>query len=279
MSLLLAPILWVLAFVLLLGLLALWALRRQFLRVRAQALASLRGRHPDLTVVGETPEGAIVRLAGVEVRLDLASFFRRSGGRADPAALDRLVDEIRAALPPPQPPPLQRVRGHLLPLIKPAAFVALYRRYPPALQLTAQPFAEALAVIYAIEGFHQITYVTDGMLRTWELSAEELHRLALANLRRRTVHLLEELGGPRTIYESLDGFEATRILVPDLVTPLDLEPAVAAIPHEHLLLIAGRDGAARLAGEAAAAFARARFPLTPAVFRLGEASLVPDVLS
>jgi hypothetical protein len=263
----------------LLGGAALWVLRRRFERFRAETLALLRSHHPDIEMVQETPEGAILSVAGVEVRLDLASLYRRWRGRVHPDAVDRLAGEIRAGLPPLQPPALARVRPHLLPLIKPQTFVTLYDRYPSAFHLVARPFAENLAVVYAAEGVHQITYVTEGIREAWSLPPDQLHAIALANLRRRTVHLLEELGGPRTVYEHLDGFEAARILTPDLITPSDLAPAVAAIPHEHLLLVAGREEAPRLAAEAAAAHQGAKFPLSPAVFQLGEASLAPLVLS
>ena len=254
-------------------------LRLRIGRFRHEALALLRSRHPDIEAVEESPEGAILRVAGIVVRLDLASLYRPWRGRAGAEAVDRLAGELRAILPPPHPPPLARVRPHLLPLIKPAEFVALYNGYPPDFHLVARDFAEVLAIVYAVEGFHQITYLTEGIRRAWDLPADDVHAIALANLRRRTAHLLEELGGPRRVYEDLDGFEASRILTPDLITPSGLDPVVAAIPHEHLLLVAPRAEASGLADRAAAAYKGAKYPLSPAVFQLGEASLTPLVLS
>ncbi|MGH7418876.1 MAG: hypothetical protein ACREKB_13980 [Candidatus Rokuibacteriota bacterium] len=264
---------------LLLAGLALWSLRRRLTAFSLEALALLRSRHPDIDVVRKTPGGAILRVAGMEVRVDLASLYRRWGGRVQPDAVDRLAGEVRAGLPPLHSPALTRAQPHLLPLIKPQAFVEVYDRYPPAFHLVARRFAGDLAVVYVSEGFHQITYVTVGMRAAWELPADDLHVIAVANLRRRTAHLLAELGGPREVYEHLDGFEAARILTPDLITPPGLAPAVAAIPHEHLLLVAGSGDAPRLAVRAEAAHKRARYPLSPAVFQLGEASFAPPVLS
>jgi hypothetical protein len=256
-----------------------WLLRWRFGPFRAEVLSLLRSRHPDIAMVRETPEGAILRVAGVEVRLEVVSLYRRWRGRARPDAVDGLAGAIRADLPPIRPQALTSVRPHLLPLIKPQSFIALYDHYPSAFRLAVRRFAEGLAIVYAAEAVHQITYVTGAMLEAWGLPADQLHAIALANLRRRTAHLLEELGGPQTVYEHLDGFEAARILVPELVTPPALQPALAAIPHEHLLLIAAADEAPRLAREAAAAHQGAKFPLSPAVFQLGEGSLAPLVLS
>ncbi len=260
-------------------LVGLWILRRRVAAFRSEALALLRSRHPDIAVVEETSGGAILRVAGMVVRLDLASLYRPWRGRAGAGAVDRLAGELRAELPPPHPPPLARARPHLLPLIKPKDCVAVYDRYPPAFHLVARSFAGELTIVYAIEGVHQITYLTEGIRQAWDLPADDVHAIALANLRRRTVHLLQELGGPRTVYEHLDGFEASRILTPDLITPPGLDPAVAAIPHEHLLLVAPGAKASDLAARAAAAHKGAKFPLSPAVFQLGEASLAPLMLS
>lgn len=259
--------------------LALVWVRRRYDRFRSWAVARLRDVHPDLIVVHDTPAEITGRLAGVPIRLDLAALVRRLRGRPDDAGFDQIVEAMRAALPAPEAPPFHDVRGAVLPLIKLAAFADLYRRYPPALHLTALPFAEGLVVVYAILGFQQIIYVTWGMQQTWQRTTEELHHLALENLRRRTEHLLMELGGPKRAYAHLDGFEAARILIPDLVTPPGVADPLLAIPDEHVLLVADARDAARLAREAAAAYAGARSPLSPAVFRLREASPVPEVVS
>ena len=258
---------------------ALWWVRRRYDGFRFWAVARLRDVYPDLAVEHETPAEITGRLAGVPVRLDLASLFRQLKGHPGGAALDQVVDAMRAALPAPESPPFHSVRAAVLPLIKPAAFAEVYRRYPPVLHLVTLAFAEGLVVVYVILGFQQIIYVTTGMQQAWQTTTEELHRLALENLRRRTEHLLMELGGPQAAYAHLDGFEAARILIPDLVTPPGVADPLLAIPDEHILLAGGARDAARLAQEAAAAYAGARSPLSPAIFRLREASLVPEVVS
>ncbi len=63
------------------------------------------------------------------------------------------------------------------------------------------------------------------------------------------------------------------------MTPPGVADPLLAMPDEHLLLVGDARDAARLAQEAAAAYARARSPLSPGVFRFTEASLVPEVVS
>ena len=261
------------------GVAALLWLHRRYDHFRAWTITRLRDAHPDLLIEWATPTVLTGRLMGVPVRLDFPTLFRRLRGRAETAALDGVIDRMRAAIPAPDPPPFAYVRGAILPLIKRAAFAEVYQRYPLPLRPAALPFAEDLVVVYAVLGFQQITFVTAGMQQTWQVGAADLHRLALENLRRRTEHLLAELGGPQTAYEHLDGFEASRILIPDLVAPSRGGDPLLAIPDEHVLLVAGADEAERLAKAAGDAYAAARSPLTPAIFRLREASLVPEVVS
>jgi hypothetical protein len=87
------------------------------------------------------------------------------------------------------------------------------------------------------------------------------------------------LGGPQRAYRHLDGFEASRILIPDLVTPTDIPDPLLAIPDEHVLLVAGADGTAALAQAVEGEWRASRSPLTPALFRAREASLRPEIVS
>lgn len=249
-------------------LLALVWLQRRFLQFRGEALEYLTRVHPDIEVSRLTPTGALARLAGIEVHLDLASMFRRLRGRSGASGLDDLIRDVRNALPTPAPPPLALMRARILPMLKSASFVERYSFYPAGLRPAAGPFAAALTLVYAVEGIHHITYVTEGMLEAWGLSMEDLHTEALSNLRERTSHLLEEIGGTRNSYRNLDGFEAARILVHDLVTPEGIADPIAGIPDEHTLLLAPRVEQERLRAEVEELFRSAQIPLTPIIFTL-----------
>lgn len=258
------------------GTVAVWVRYRRF---RADVLARLRTTHPDVRVVRAVPGGLLLDLAGVRVRLDLISLFRLARGRSAEAAVDDTVDRVRATLPPPRPAPLALVRDRLLPLLKPAAVAATLRRYPPAYHPVTRPFPAGLVVLYVVESLHQVTYVTAAMTDAWGMGADDLHALALENLRRRTRHVLEEIGGPQRTYDHLDGFDAARLLVPDLVVPAEIARPVMAIPDEHCLLVGDDSERDALRARAAAAYAGADAPLTPVLFRPGDAPDRPVVVS
>ena len=157
-----------------------------------------------------------------------------------------------------------------MPLLKPMTYVALFERYPHALRLAWRPFAQDVALTYAITAMDQRTIVTQGVLEAWAQSVDTVHGLAVGNLRQQSEHILEEIGGRRMRYEHLDGFDATRILVADLLVPQDLEDPFMAIPEETALLIAPASERAALQAEATSRHAASTRPLTPALFRFSD---------
>ncbi len=146
----------------------------------------------------------------------------------------------------------------------------------PENQLVRSQLDDEISVVYVIEGQHHFTFVTEGMRAAWGIDGAGPHDLALTNLRTRTTHLLEELGGPQTEYVSLDGLDAARALVADLIVPAGIAQPLLAIPHEHACLIADASGRPRLAAQAAQMFQSALIPLTPRLYRLTAEGLHPD---
>src|SRR5256712_10175407 len=80
-------------------------------------------------------------------------------------------------------------------------------------------------------------------------------------------HILDEIGGPRAEYVSLDGFDAARLLVADLLVPAGVVDPLLAIPHEHACLIAPTADRHHIARRAQRMFETARVPLTPRLYR------------
>ncbi len=78
-----------------------------------------------------------------------------------------------------------------------------------------RPLTPDVAVTYVVAGRDQRTVVTSGMIEAWNVGVDVLHDRSVENLRKQTMHLLVELGGPRTRYEHIDGYDATRILAAD----------------------------------------------------------------
>lgn len=249
---------------------------RRFADARAEVLAHLKSTAPEISIEALTDTGFRARVLGVEIDVDLATLLRqRARGTPGRAWFDQVLADIRARVPLPEAPPFALVRDRIVPLLKPASYVALFEQYPEPQRLVWRPLAPGIAVTYAVAGLHQTTAVTRLALAAWAATAGELHDLAVANLRAQTQHLLEELGGPRARYEHLDGFDAARILTADLIVPDWLTDPLIAIPEESVLLLGPASERASLQAEAAARWAAAARPLSAALFRLGPAGPIP----
>lgn len=239
-----------------------------FVRFRARVGAAL-GAAPDIRWQRWTSRGVAVTVSGHALELDLIPTYVFARRRRPPeeALLEELLDSARRRLPPGPVPPLPLVRDRILPVLKPAGALPPERGYRPDNVLTRRPLDREITIAYVIDAPFRITYVTWGMLGAWGMPDDALHALALENLRARTRRLLEEIGGPRREYAALDGYDAARLLVADLLVPPDLRDPLFAIPHEHACLIAPADRAGDLRAAAARAHRTAPLALTPALFR------------
>ncbi len=265
----------VLGFVVLVAVAA-WRLRIGFVAFRKRFRRYLADS-PDIAWQRETANGFLCTVSGVPLQVDLLESYifrlRHRGDEQDVFA--QLVAGLRHRVPPAAPPPFPLVQDRVLPLIKREADLIMSSGYRRQHYPVRSAFVEDLVIAYVIEGQFQMTYVTEGMVSAWGLGAADLHPLAMANLRDRTRHLLDELGGPQRDYVELDGYDATRALVPDLLVPAGLRNPILAIPHEHACLIAGADEHDDLASRAMAMYLSAELPLTPTVFAVSTGGPVP----
>jgi hypothetical protein len=240
----------------------------RFMETRARLIEHIKAAAPEMVPGGPTDIGFTVSVLGAEVDVDLASLLRqRPPWLAEELWFGRVLDELRATVPVPGAPPYALVRDRILPLLKPTSYAALFERYPAPLRLVWRAFVPGVAITYVIGGAHDRIQVTARTLELWDETPDMLHSVALANLRAQTAHLLAELGGPQSRYEHLDGLDASRILVADLIVPPHMNDPLIAIPEETVLLIAPASGRAALASEAAARYTAASRPLSPGVFR------------
>jgi hypothetical protein len=240
----------------------------EFLRFRARVRAALDAT-PDIRWQGWTARGLAVDVSGYRLELDLIATYlhvrpRRAGERA---LLEELADALRGRVPPGAIPPLPLVRDRILPVLKAVRALPPDRGYVPENALTRRPLDADVAIAYVIEGQFRMTYVTTGMLSAWDMPGGALHELAIENLRGRTRHLLEEIGGPRRAYVALDGYDAARLLVADLLVPPGLSAPVFAVPHEHACLIAPAAERETLRAGVAEAYRTAAAPLTVSLYR------------
>jgi hypothetical protein len=267
---------WGAAGLILLAAAAAWRLRAGFVRFRDRFRAYLAG-HPDIEWGADTSNGLICAVSGFPLEVDLLETYVFHLRRREPerVSFDRLVAGLRHRVPPTVPPPLPLVEDRILPLIKREADLVRSAGYRRQHRPVCSPFVDGLVVTYVIEGQFRLTVVTEGMRSAWGLETDALHALALANLRTKTAHLLDELGGPRTEYIALDGFDAARLLVAELIIPPGIADPVLAIPHEHACLIAAAADAGGLAARAAGMHEAAELPLTAQVFTLSPDGPVP----
>jgi len=253
-----------------------WRLRAGFVQFRERFRAYIAGCS-DIEWRRDTPSGLICAVSGFPLEVDLLEtyIYRLRYRESERTAFDRVVARLRHRVPPVTPPPLPLVQDRILPQLKREDDLALPHGYRRQHRRVRVPFGAGLAVAYVIEGQFQVTVITDGVLSVWDLDVEELHTMALENLRAKTQHLLDELGGPQTEYVALDGFDAARLLVSDLIVPPGISDPVLAIPHEHVCLIAPAADAAALAARAAELYAAGEFPLTAQLFTVSPDGPVP----
>lgn len=247
---------------------------RRFGAARKRLVAHIRRRAPEITIRHPTDVGFVADVLGAEVAVDVASLLgsKRAGG-SEEAWFDQIIDGLRARVPEPKPAPFALVIDRVLPLLKPMAYVEIFEQYRPALRLAWSPFAHEIAVTYVITATDRRTTITAGMVTAWSTTVQALHTLAVDNLRKQTRHILAEIDGARAQYEHLDGFDATRILVADLILPGGIIDPMIAIPEESVLLIAPASAQDELAVEAAARHASSARPVSPRLFRPAVGSL------
>lgn len=134
---------------------------------------------------------------------------------------------------------LQQVVDRILPLLKPRDYLKVTEG-TKAPDLVHRPYLAGLVTTYVIDMQHSMAYVNADHVARWGTEVEELHELALANLAARTgpdtyqVHR----SGAKTlcICQTLDGYDATRILLPDLMAEW-----ADRVPGHLLLGIPNRD--------------------------------------
>jgi hypothetical protein len=108
-----------------------------------------------------------------------------------------------------------------------------------------QPLIDGLAVAYGLDNDRTIAYVTTPRLHKWGVDIEALHETAMDNLLQRseTINASAAQNDSGDIYliifQTLDGYDASRILLPNLHEKLREHlgsPFAAAIPNRDILL-------------------------------------------
>ena len=111
--------------------------------------------------------------------------------------------------------------------------------------MVSQPLLPGLRVAYALDNDRTIAYIPQPVFQGWGITMDELHEAALQNLVERS----REIGGQAAqdedgvvnlvILQTLDGYDASRILLPSLHERLRRflgTPFAAGIPNRDILL-------------------------------------------
>ena len=111
--------------------------------------------------------------------------------------------------------------------------------------LATQPLVPGLCIGYVVDGDRTIAYVSWDTMRRWGIDVEQLHARSIANLTARSesmnAHAAQDDEGDINLilFQTLDGFDASRLLLPTLHERLRDHlgsPFVAAIPNRDILL-------------------------------------------
>ena len=111
--------------------------------------------------------------------------------------------------------------------------------------MISQPYVSGLSISYAVDSSRSLWYVSPETLKKWNVTIEALHEKALENLVNRSqaiaAHAAQDAEGKVNLilFQTMDGFDASRILLPTLHDRLRehlQSPFVAGIPNRDILL-------------------------------------------
>jgi hypothetical protein len=147
----------------------------------------------------------------------------------------------------------EEARSRLMPVVRDASYfgiVGLMARidFPDGLgpDPAAAPLAKGLAVGIVLDSEHATAMVTQKHLADWGWSFEEALKIATDNLRSHTEMKFRAAGDGLFISSWLDVYDASRMLLTDMLfrLPLRGDPVVAVPSRNHLLVCGAKDMAA-----------------------------------
>jgi uncharacterized protein YtpQ (UPF0354 family) len=138
----------------------------------------------------------------------------------------------------------EELRERVFPMLKPLSLLATVRERKLPM-LVYRPFLADLMIAYVIDEPNQVAYINEQHLERWGIAEHELHEQALQNLRRRTDergnYTAAGTGEQRLIiFNTQDGFDATRLLLPSLLErwrPEFSGRMVIGVPNRDFLIL------------------------------------------
>jgi hypothetical protein len=133
-------------------------------------------------------------------------------------------------------PPLHEVRDRIMPMLYPEA---VWRESFP--NFVGVPWVAGLMILYVVDESQAYWYIREDLLKTWDLSVDELHELALANV---------------DAYFARDGMELTvageddgpKLLMPTKADAYNTSRMLSPVFHARLQDVLGREFAVGVPG-------------------------------
>ncbi|WP_029214418.1 DUF1444 family protein [Kallotenue papyrolyticum] len=206
-----------------------------------QAAAHLLATQGEVEIVDLGELTLELRVSGRDVAAELHNFYALY--RHAPEQLPAIWDALRAAvleLPPDRSEDdPETLLERVMPMLKPLALLQAVRERRLPL-LAYRPLVGQLMLAYVIDEGRSVAYINEDHLRTWRVDEALLHRRALANLRRRPWRpqpgRLGSGAQSLLIFNSGDGYDATRVILPELFSEF-----AASIPGRLVLGVPNRD--------------------------------------
>lgn len=138
----------------------------------------------------------------------------------------------------------EELRLRVMPILKPLELLLTVRERELPM-LVYRPFLGDLMITYVIGEGKRLAYINEQHLERWQISDHELHIQAITNLRQRTSEIGSYTatgeGAQRlVIFNTQDGFDATRLLLPELLAELCSQfpgRMVIGIPNRDFMIL------------------------------------------
>lgn len=232
--------------------------------------------HPGVRVRGLVPArgGVLIRVDGQDTVIPIAHLLRQV--EAFPEAFAEIVAHL-----------VEQIRVEALDRIDDHRFLDVFPDLLPQLKTTewlrdhSPPFGDSalvhkalgadLIACYVIDGPSAMLFVCQGHLRRWGRSVEDLHALAMRNLRARGGIPLPGARDPVLLHTG-DGYDAARVL---LLDPNQGDGLLVAVPEKNTLWLAhgGDVDLAELMQDNARQSRASSFPVSPHLYRMQEGRL------
>jgi hypothetical protein len=132
----------------------------------------------------------------------------------------------------------------------------------PDMLLASRPWVGGLSTLLAYEMAEEAVDVAEVHLKSWKVGFDEAFQIALASLRARPAPKPLEVASGLFASTAADGFDAARLLLPELWAGLKVRGTpVAMAPHQDALFITGADDDDALAHLASLALDLGQQPL------------------